>query len=128
MLNCYGDLLIRREYMYYSLLGSFAEFMQDEWLGLVASIFVLISFIMSNQIKIRIINMVGCVAWVIYGFLRPSYSSAIMNGAVFIVHIIYLTKYFLNKRKEKNAEAENSDKTDTKENEISSKENDECDN
>lgn len=114
--------------MYFSLLGSFAEFMQDEWLGLVASAFVLISFLMSNQIKIRIINMVGCVAWVIYGFLRPSYSSAIMNGAVFIVHIIYLTKYFLNKRKEKNAEAENSDKTDTKESEISSKENNECDN
>ena len=109
--------------MYLSLLGAFAEFMQDEWLGLVASAFVLISFIMSNQIKIRIINMVGCVAWVIYGFLRPSYSAAIMNGAVFIVHIIYLTKYFLNKRKAKNSE-ENADK----ESEISSDENNESDN
>ena len=87
--------------MFLSLLGAFAEFMQDEWLGLVASAFVLISFIMSNQVKIRIINMVGCIAWVIYGFLRPSYSSAIMNGAVFIVHIVYLTKYFLKRRKEK---------------------------
>ena len=87
--------------MFLSILGSFAEFMQDEWLGLVASAFVLISFIMSNQIKIRIINMVGCIAWVIYGFLRPSYSAAIMNGAVFIVHIVYLVKYFLKRRKEK---------------------------
>ena len=97
--------------------------MKDEWLGLVASAFVLISFIMSNQIKIRIINMVGCVAWVIYGFLRPSYSAAIMNGAVFIVHIFYLTKFFLNKRKEKHSE-ENTEQNS----EISSGENDESDN
>ena len=93
--------------MYLTLLGTFAEFMKDEWLGLVASAFVLISFIMSNQIKIRIINMVGCVAWVIYGFLRPSYSTAIMNGAVFIVHIVYLTKYFLNRRKQRVENKEN---------------------
>ena len=90
--------------MYLTLLGAFAEFMQDEWLGLIASAFVLISFIMTHQIKIRIINMVGCVAWVIYGFLRPSYSTAIMNGAVFIVHIIYLTKYFIQRKKQKDKE------------------------
>ena len=93
--------------MYLTLLGAFAEFMKDEWLGLVASAFVLISFIMTHQIKIRIINMVGCVAWVIYGFLRPSYSTAIMNGAVFIVHIVYLTKYFLNRRKQRAENTEN---------------------
>ena len=87
--------------MFLSLLGSFAEFMQDEWLGLVASAFVLVSFLMSNQIKIRIINMVGCIAWVIYGFLLPAYSTAIMNGAVFIVHVVFLTKYFIKRRKEK---------------------------
>ena len=92
--------------MFLSLLGSFAEFMQDEWLGLVASAFVLVSFLMSNQIKIRIINMVGCIAWVIYGFLLPAYSTAIMNGAVFIVHVVFLTKYFIKRRKEK---AEKSD-------------------
>ena len=99
--------------MFLSLLGSFAQFMQDEWLGLVASAFVLISFLMSNQIKIRIINMVGCIAWVIYGFLLPAYSTAIMNGAVFIVHVVFLTKYFINRRKEK---AQNSATTTTEEN------------
>ena len=95
--------------MYFSLLGSFAEFMQNEWLGLVASTFVLISFLMTNQIKIRIINMVGCIAFVIYGFLLPTYSTAIMNGAVFIVHVVYLTRDFLRLRKEKNAKQENTE-------------------
>ena len=105
--------------MFLSLLGSFSEFMKDEWLGLIASAFVLISFLMTKQLKIRIINMVGCVAWVIYGFLRPSYSTAIMNGAVFIVHIVYLTKYFLQRRKEKNSQEKNTEDKDT-EKEITS--------
>ena len=96
--------------MFLSLLGTFAEFMHDEWLGLVASAFVLLSFLMSNQIKIRIINMIGCIAWVIYGFLLPAYSTAIMNGAVFIVHIVFLTKHFIKLKKEKqNVDAEKTD-------------------
>ena len=90
--------------------------MQDEWLGLVASAFVLISFLTSNQIKTRLINMVGCIAWVIYGFLLPAYSTAIMNGAVFIVHVVFLTKHFLKLRKEKNAKQENTEETNIEEN------------
>ena len=101
--------------MFLSLL-SFAQFMQDEWLGLVASAFVLISFLTSNQIKTRLINMVGCIAWVIYGFLLPAYSTAIMNGAVFIVHIVFLTKHFLKLKKEKNAKQENIEETKTDDN------------
>lgn len=85
------------------ILASFAEFMKDEWLGLVASTFVLVSFLMTNQIKTRMINMVGCIAFVIYGILLPSYSTAIMNGGVFIVHVVFLIKHFVKKRKEKEA-------------------------
>ena len=88
--------------MLLSLLESgFVEFLKDEWLGLIASVFVLISFLTSNQIKTRIINMGGCIFFVIYGLLLPAYSTAIMNGAVFIVHIFFLTKHFLKLRKEK---------------------------
>ena len=100
--------------MYFSILGSFSEFIQNEWLGLVASTFVLISFLMTNQIKIRIINMVGCVAFVIYGFLLPTYSTAFMNGAVFIVHVVFLTKYFIKRRKEKKEKPDESTDADDK--------------
>ena len=82
---------------------SFAEFMKNEWLGLVASTIVLVSFLMTNQIKTRMINMVGCIAFVVYGLLLPSYSTAIMNGGVFIVHVVFLVKHFVKKHKEKNA-------------------------
>ena len=83
---------------------TFLEFLQNEWLGLVASAIVLISFLTSNQIKTRIINMAGCIAFVIYGLLLPAYSTAFMNFALVIVHIVFLTKHFIKRRKEKNSE------------------------
>ena len=85
-----------------SLLGmSFVDILKNEWLGLIASAFILISFLTSNQIKTRIINSVGCVIFVVYGILLPTYSTAFMNGAMLIVHAVFLTKYLVKKRKEK---------------------------
>ena len=80
---------------------SVGEFFKNEWLGLIASAFILVSFLTRNQTKTRLINMVGCVAFVVYGFLIKAYSTSIMNAALFIVHIVYLTKDYLKARKEK---------------------------
>ena len=79
--------------------SSVGEFFKNEWLGLVASAFILVSFLTTNQTKTRLINMVGCVAFVVYGFLIKAYSTSIMNGALFIVHIVYLVREF-KKRKQ----------------------------
>lgn len=88
--------------MYLSLLEiSFWEILQNEWLGIVASVFILVSFLTSNQIKIRIINSIGCIAFIIYGFMLPAYSTAFMNSAMLIVHIVYLAKHFIKRHKEK---------------------------
>ena len=90
--------------MFTSLLGTtFIEFLKDEWLGLIASVIILVSFLMSSQIKTRIINMVGCIAFVIYGLLLPTYSTAFMNFAVLVVHIVFLTRHFVKLRREKKA-------------------------
>ena len=83
------------------LSNAFTAFLKNEWLGLIASVFVLVSFITSNQIKTRLINLVGCVAFIIYGLVLPAYSTAIMNLGILIVHIVFLTKFFIGRRKEK---------------------------
>ena len=83
------------------LAGAFIDVLKNEWLGLLASAFILVSFLTNNQIKTRLINMVGCIIFVVYGFLLPAYSTAFMNGALFIVHIVYLTKDYLKAKKEK---------------------------
>lgn len=85
---------------------SFIEILQNEWLGIVASLFILASFLTSNQVKTRIINFVGCVVFVVYGFLLPAYSTAFMNMAMIIVHIVFLAKYFIKRKKEKTTQNE----------------------
>ena len=87
--------------MYTILANAFVDVLKNEWLGLLASAFILVSFLTNNQIKTRLINMVGCVIFVVYGFILPAYSTAFMNGALFIVHIVYLTKDYLKAKKEK---------------------------
>ena len=88
--------------MYLSLLNaSFLEILKSEWLGIVASVCILVSFLTSNQIKTRIINSVGCVVFVVYGILLPAYSTAFMNAVMLVVHIVFLIKHFRKRRKEK---------------------------
>ena len=85
---------------------SFVDILQNEWLGIIASTIVLVSFLTTNQIKTRIINSVGCVGFIIYGLMLPAYSTAFMNIAMLVVHIVFLTKHFIKQHKERHAEAE----------------------
>ena len=88
-----------------TLIGSaFLDILKNEWLGIVASAFILVSFLFTKQTLIRIINMVGCILFVIYALFLlevPSYATAFMNGALFIVHIVYLVKDYLARKKNK---------------------------
>lgn len=67
-----------------------------EWIGYLASFFVMISFFMRNIITLRYVNSVGCFFFVIYGFLLNSWPVIITNLAILSVNFYYL---FINKRK-----------------------------
>ena len=102
--------------MFNTLLGSaFLDILKNEWLGIVASAFILISFLFTKQTITRLINMVGCIVFVIYGLLLPTYSTAFMNGALFIVHIVYLVKDYKSSKKNKSADVVNNDETPAEE-------------
>ncbi|MFA6800781.1 MAG: hypothetical protein WCR19_01580 [Acholeplasmataceae bacterium] len=68
-------------------------------IGYIASAIVLVSLLMSSVIKLRIINLVGSLAFAFYGFLIPSIPTAVMNLGIVVINIYYLVK--LNKAKEK---------------------------
>lgn len=70
-----------------------------EWLGLLASCFVVLSFLMKNVKWIRIINIIGAALWVVYGFTISSMSNILMNSFLIIVHIYYLIKIFQEEKK-----------------------------
>ncbi len=64
----------------------------SEIIGIIATITVLISFLMSTLFWIRVINIIGAVLFVVYGILIHSISTWILNSALIIIHVIYLSK------------------------------------
>ena len=68
------------------------QLMNYEIIGLIASVFVLISFIPKDIKLIRCINIVGCIVWIIYGILIGALSVWLMNLLVMIVHVYHLIK------------------------------------
>lgn len=63
-----------------------------EILGIVATLFVLLSFLFNKPKTIRIVNIIGAVVFVVYGILINSISVWLLNGALIGIHIYYLIK------------------------------------
>ena len=61
-----------------------------EWVGYLAMTVLLVSFMMKNVIKLRIINSVGCFFFVIYGLMISQYPIVITNLAIILINLYYL--------------------------------------
>jgi hypothetical protein len=68
--------------------------MNFEILGTLASIIVLISFLMKSEKKIRLVNIVGAIIFVIYGIGINAFSVWFLNGSLCLVHLYRLIKMF----------------------------------
>ena len=63
-----------------------------EWVGYAASIMIAISLIMTNIVKLRVINSIGCILFAIYGFTVRAYPVGIINTFIFFINCYYLYK------------------------------------
>lgn len=63
-----------------------------EMMGYAASVMVLISLLMSSVIKLRIINSLGALVYVIYALIIGSYPTALLNAGLIIVNVYFLIK------------------------------------
>lgn len=61
-----------------------------ELVGILAGLIVLGSFLLKKQRSIRIVNLVGAIIFVVYGYLITSYATMMLNGGLVIVQIVYL--------------------------------------
>ena len=66
-----------------------------EWIGYLASLVLLLSFLMRNITTLRYINSLGCLFFVIYGILLDSWPIIITNGAIILINFYYL---FINRK------------------------------
>lgn len=63
-----------------------------ELVGYAASIFIAISLTMTNILKLRIINSIGCLFFVIYGLNVGAYPVALANAIIIIINLYNLYK------------------------------------
>jgi len=61
-----------------------------ELVGYLGSLLVLISFITTSVVKLRIINTIGSIIFTIYALIIKSYPTAIMNAVIIFINIHYL--------------------------------------
>ncbi|QJA08437.1 lactate dehydrogenase [Romboutsia sp. CE17] len=63
-----------------------------EWVGYLASILIVISLTMTDIIKLRIINTLGCITFVVYGLAVKAYPVALSNLAIIIINFYNIYK------------------------------------
>ncbi|MBL7885170.1 MAG: YgjV family protein [Flavobacterium sp.] len=69
-----------------------------EWVGYLASLVLMISFLMKNINRLRIINSIGAVLFIVYGvMLAISWPVIITNAFILGVNVFYLTKHYSQK-------------------------------
>jgi uncharacterized protein with PQ loop repeat len=63
-----------------------------DYIGYIASGFVLLSFLMRKMIFLRIVNTIGCVFFIVYGILLGSIPVVVTNAAIVLINIYYLSR------------------------------------
>lgn len=61
-----------------------------EYVGYAASILIGISMFMKNIVKLRFINLIGCILFTIYGFMIRAYPVAIVNLIIAFTNIYFI--------------------------------------
>lgn len=63
-----------------------------EVLGWIATAVVLLSFTVQDMRKLRMVNLVGCLLWIGYGFILMSKPVIFVNISIAVVHTYWLIK------------------------------------
>ena len=63
-----------------------------EILGWVATALVLLSFTIHDMRKLRLVNMLGCILWIAYGFILMIKPVIFVNMSILIIHSYWLIK------------------------------------
>ena len=72
-----------------------------EWIGWISTGLTIISFIPKGEQRIRLINGIACIVWIVYGITLKQNPLIVVNGIVLILHGIYFFKKTLVKQNRK---------------------------
>ena len=75
--------------------------METEVIGLIAAVIIFASFVLKGETKIRIVNLIGSIVFVVYGFMLPNFLLAFMGIAIVLVHCVHFWHRIKEKRSAK---------------------------
>jgi presenilin-like A22 family membrane protease len=64
------------------------------YIGYVASLFLIVSLIVHGDLKFRLYNSLGCVAFIIYGIAFNAWPVILTNALLLAINIYYLNKFY----------------------------------
>ncbi|NBR40830.1 MAG: uroporphyrinogen decarboxylase [Alphaproteobacteria bacterium] len=68
-----------------------------EVVGYIATFLVMMSFVMKDVTRLRVINALGCVAWIVYGVMLDSYPVIVTNVGILAINSGHLLRNYFKK-------------------------------
>nr|DAG40843.1 MAG TPA: inner membrane protein [Caudoviricetes sp.] len=63
-----------------------------EWLGIAGTLFIILAFTMNGERKIRVLDLIGALLFVIYGVTIHSFSTVLLNVVLVVVQAYKLLR------------------------------------
>ena len=61
-------------------------------IGYLASLIILISFMISDNLKLRIVNSIGSLLFLIYAIIKLDYPIICINSSIILINIYFILK------------------------------------
>ena len=81
-----------------------------EIVGYIGSFLVLVSFLMTSVFKLRVVNTIGSLIFMIYALIIKSYPTAVMNFCLVLINLHFLWKMSHSHKEYELVEVEDDDK------------------
>ena len=65
-----------------------------EWVGYLASALVAMSLMVTKAVKFRVFNLLGCIAFIIYGIFFKAFPVILANSILLVINIYQLVKLY----------------------------------
>jgi len=70
-----------------------------EIIGWIATVFIIISFLQKEIIKLRLFSLVGAILWTLYGLIGQSWSIVFLNVMIILIQVFWIVKLIRIKNK-----------------------------
>ena len=67
--------------------------MNWEIFGYIGTVLILLSFLIENVFKLRFVNSIGAIFWMVYGLGIMAMPTIVVNFCVLVIHTIWFIKH-----------------------------------